>query len=281
MTTAADTYTMLPYQRMGEIDYDSLEFNADLHVEKPEAMEQEQPQDQIIGYLYSFFTEFGQRPDVFLSRDTNICYDPNNLNVRVSPDAYLAFGVDARAIRPRRLYLPWEVGKPPDWALEVASLTTRREDIRNKPSIYAHIGIPEYWMFDPTGGRYYGEPVIGMLLSGGVYQRVELTTEPDGILKGYSPVLQLSLAWDEGWPRFYNPSTGSYLPDWRESLEAWERDREAWEREREIWEQDREAWAQDREALRRAEAERDAALAELRRLRGQNGGQQSSNGQRP
>ena len=116
MTTAADAYTMLPYRRMGEIDYASLEFDADELVEKPDAMEQEQPQDQIIGYLYSFFTEFSRRPDVFLSRDTNICYDPSDLNVRVSPDAYLAFGVDARAIRPRKLYLPWEVGKPPDWA---------------------------------------------------------------------------------------------------------------------------------------------------------------------
>ncbi len=267
MTTAADAYTMLPYQRMGEIDYGSLEFDADETAEKPDAMEQQLPQDQIIGYLYSFFTEFNRRPDVFLSRDTYVCYNPDNLNVRVSPDAYLAFGVDARAIRPRKLYLPWEVGKPPDWVLEVASESTRREDIRHKPGIYAGIGVPEYWMFDPTGGDYYGEPLTGMLLSGGIYRPVELTTEPDGLLKGYSPVLQLSLAWDEGWPRFYNPATGSYLLDWRESLEAWERDREAWER--------------DREALRRAEAERDAALAELRRLRGQTGGQQSSNGQRP
>ena len=274
MTTAADAYTMLPYRRMGEIDYGSLDFDPDELVEKPDAMEQEQPQDQIIGYLYSFFTEFSRRPDVFLSRDTNICYDPRDLNVRVSPDAYLAFGVDARAIRPRKLYLPWEVGKPPDWALEVASESTYRIDIRNKPSIYARIGVPEYWMFDPTGGNYYGEPVIGMLLSNGVYRRVELTTEPDGILKGYSPVLQLSLAWDEGWPRFYNPATGTYLLNWRESLEAWERDREALEEKRE-------ALADERAVRRRAEAERDAALAELRRLRGQNGGQQSTNGQRP
>ena len=48
---------------------------------------------------------------MFLDNETYICYDPRNLNVRVAPDIYLAFGVDARAIRPRRLYLPWEGGQ--------------------------------------------------------------------------------------------------------------------------------------------------------------------------
>ena len=68
---------------------------------------------------------------------------------------------------------------------------------------------------------------------------MELTTAPDGVLKGYSPVLGLSLAWDEGWPRFYDPSTGMYLENWREAA----------------------ARAAD------AEAQRDAAEAEVRRLR--------------
>ena len=81
------------------------------------------------------------------TNETYICYDPRNLNVRVAPDIYLAFGVDARAIRPRRLYLPWEVGKPPDWALEVASASTGRDDVNRKPAIYAAIGILEYWCF--------------------------------------------------------------------------------------------------------------------------------------
>ena len=44
----------------------------------------------------------------------------------VSPrDVYLAFGVNTHAIRERRLYLPWEAGKPPDWVLEVASVSHR------------------------------------------------------------------------------------------------------------------------------------------------------------
>ena len=45
--------------------------------------------------LRAHFTDFGGRPDVFLDRDTNICYDRGNLNVRIVPDLYLAFGVDA------------------------------------------------------------------------------------------------------------------------------------------------------------------------------------------
>ena len=73
----------------------------------------------------------------------------------------------------------------------------------------------------------------------GVYQPIELTIEPDGILKGYSEELELSLCWDEGWPRFYDPATGTYLENWR---------------------QDREGRVADRERIRQLEAE-------LRRLR--------------
>ena len=144
---------------------------------------------------------------------------PGNLNVRVAPDVYVAFGVDAEAIRPRQLYLPWEVGKAPDWVLEVASESTRRVDLVRKPSIYAQIGVPEFWRFDPQGGRYYGFALDGLRLSDGEYRPIELTTEPDGILKGYSEVLELSLAWDDGWPRFFDPAAGAYLQNWRQDRE--------------------------------------------------------------
>ena len=220
MTTAKSGFKMLPYRRQGEIDYASLEFNPDRRDGPPDHMDQLNEIDEIMGLFRARFTDFGVRPDVFLNRETFICYDPNNLNVRVSPDIYLAFGVDARAITPRRLYLPWEVGKPPDFALEVASESTGAEDVNRKPAIYAAIGIPEYWRFDPSGGAYHGAPLSGGLLVDGAYRAVELTTEPDGILKGYSPALEISLAWDEGWPRIYDPATETYLEGWREVWHA-------------------------------------------------------------
>ena len=239
MTTNTAKYKMLPYQRQGEIDYAALDFDADEKEVPPDHMEQSQEIHEVIGLLMAWFTDFWRRPDVFLDTDTNVCYDRRNLNVRVAPDVYLAFGVDAEAIRPRKLYLPWEVGKPPDWALEIASESTRRNDIENKPGIYARIGVPEYWMFDPTGGTYYSQPLTGLSLVDGAYRPIELTREPDGVLKGYSEVLGLSFCWDDGWPRFYDPSTGRYLENWREAQAA-------------------------RQA---AESERDAALSENRRLR--------------
>ena len=41
----------------------------------------------------------------------------------------------------------------------------------------------------PPVGRYYGEPLVGEeLVEGAITGVLELTTDPDGVLKGYSPI---------------------------------------------------------------------------------------------
>ena len=260
------SYKMLPY-RKGDVDYGSLKFSPDLLDVPPDHMEQSREIREVLNLLSARFTDFDRSPDVFLDADTNICYNPRDLNVRVAPDVYLVFGVDAEAIHPRKIYLPWEAGKVPDWVLEVASESTGQQDVNRKPNIYAQIGIPEYWMFDPTGGRYHRQringggfhpqPLYGGRLVDGRYQPIELTTEPDGILKGYSEILELSLAWDEGWPRFYDPATGAYLANWRQEREMLRAEREAMQAALESRELER---AVDQERIRQLEAD-------LRRLR--------------
>ena len=64
---------------------------------------------------------------------------------------------------------------------------------------------PGYWRFDPTGGDYYG---AGDRLVNGAYQSIDLTTEPDGVLKGYSPLLRLSLCRQDEMLKFYNHEAG-------------------------------------------------------------------------
>ena len=212
MTTRTVGVTMLPYQRQGDIDYSKLEFDPDLGERPPDHMEQSRQIWELVDLLQALFGDFYRRRDVFIDNGNFICYDPSNLNVRVAPDVYVSLGVDADAIRARRLYLPWEVGKPPDWAMEIASESTGDVDTGRKRRIYAEIGISEYWRFDPTGGDYHGQPLVGERLVDDIYQPIELTTEPDGVLKGYSEALGISLCWDDGRPRFYDPAAGEYIP---------------------------------------------------------------------
>ena len=223
MTTNTSTETgRLTYQWITDIDYAGLEYNPDEPGPLPDAMEQDPILRDFMHVLADHCTDSDRSLGNFLSSNTILCYDRNDLNARVQPDCYLAFGVDVRAIRRRRMYLPWEAGKPPDFALEVGSGSTSENDVTRKRRIYAQIGIPEYWLFDPTGSDLYGQPLSGELLMDGVYRPVELTTKPDGVLKGYSPVLELYLCWDEGLLLFYDPVSETYLRNLRQERTAHE-----------------------------------------------------------
>ena len=211
----------IPYRKTTEIDYDSLDFDPREPVEKPDAMHQRNEQLETLNQIRVYFADFGESPDVFVDFDTNICWDPTNLRRHVSPDVYIAFNVDAKAIRERQIYLPWEVGKPPDFAMEIASPSTAENDVNCKPRVYQEeIKAQEYWMHDPSGGRYYKFPLKGLKLVDGKYQEIELTTEPDGVLKGYSEVLRLSVAWLDGFPRLYDHANGAYLERVKEIVES-------------------------------------------------------------
>ena len=214
--TPTRTYPFIPYRKTSEIDYDSLDFDPHESVKKPSGMGQRDEQIDAFMLLYAYFGSSGARADVFASYDTNICYDPDDFTRHVSPDIYIALGVDAKAIRNRLIYLPWEAGKPPDLVMEIATADTASVDVDIKPDVYAEVAAPEYWMFDATGGRYYGFPLKGLKLVDGKYQDIELTTEPDGVLKGVSDVLGVSVAWDDGVLRLYDHARDEYFESHQE-----------------------------------------------------------------
>ena len=130
---------------------------------------------------------------VFLGSNIPLRTNPLNLREHEAPDYYLAWGVDVAAIRGETAYNLWEVGKPPEWALEVASPSTYQRDLNDKPDRYAEIGIGEYWMFDPTGGELYGRALIGFELVDGVYEPIETVRNEHGLLSGYSRELGVRL----------------------------------------------------------------------------------------
>ena len=153
----------------------------------------------------------GDRADVFVDTNSIVYYDPTNRNRRVQPDVYIAFNVDADTIRRRNGYLIWEVGKPPDFVLEVASESTADNDTGWKRDLYARLGVPEYWRFDRTGRELYGAGLAGEYLENGVYRPATINTDADGVEWGYSRLLHLNLRHHEGSLELQDPNTGEVL----------------------------------------------------------------------
>ncbi len=212
--------TKLPYAPPGEVGIPNLDpFFAPGAPALPDAVPPDDlmQQNPDIHYVLQILDDVavGDRPDVFMDTNSIIYYDPTNHNRRVQPDVYIAFGVDAEAIRQRNGYVPWEVGKPPDFVLEVASETTAGNDTGFKRELYARIGVLEYWRFDRTGGALYGAGLAGDYLENGVFRPATINTDADGVEWGYSRLLHLNLRWRAGSLELQDPDTGEVLTDRR------------------------------------------------------------------
>ena len=143
------------------------------------------------------------------------------------PDMLVSFDVSAASIFPTNGYVIEEAGKPPDFVLEVASEHTARRDYIVKRPLYAGLGVHEYWRFDHTGGEYYDAALAGdRLTAEGVCRPIELTTEADGVIWGYSEALSLSVCWVERELRFWDRLRRRYLPGPSEMVDPLELDRE-------------------------------------------------------
>ena len=174
---------------------------------------------------------------------------------------------------PDRIISDWgysieELGKPPDFVLEVASENTGQRDIRENRNDYAAFGIPEYWRFDPSGGLYHGVPLAGDRLVSGVYQPITIVHLEQERHHGYSEALGLGICWEEEQLRWYDPIAERYLRTFDEEAE----ERMAAEGEREAERQGRFASQIERDAERQARLATEERVreleAEIRRLQG-------------
>lgn len=155
-------------------------------------------------------------PGAWVNGNTFIYYVEGNPRRSVSPDCYVVFNLSEAArhslsIEANNTYLLWEVGKAPDFILEIGSESTARTDLGRKRDLYAELGVCEYWRYDSTGGDFYGEPLVGERLVDGEYRRFELRDEDDGRVWGHSEALNLDLWWTDGELRFWDPVAGHWL----------------------------------------------------------------------
>jgi Uma2 family endonuclease len=236
---------------------------------------------------------FQHREDVYVSGNLFVYYQEGNSDAQVAPDVFVVFGVPATD---RRTYKIWEEGKAPDVVIEITSKATRKQDRSDKYWLYQHMGVGEYFQYDPTGD-YLQPPLQGYRLDAqGHYQRLAAQQHGGGILSLASQRLGLELHLEERRMRLYDATQQRYLYTYAEATtqlaiaetqvrvaearaqwEAEER-RKAEARARREAEERRKAEARastaeararhEAEERRKAEDELAALKAELERLRG-------------
>ena len=209
---------------------------------------------------------FADRSDVLICGEGYLCRTRGDLSParRVYPvfvpDCVFVDGLeDPQRIVVTNGYVIEEVGKPPDLAFEAASKSTGTRDITVKREGYALLGVGEYWRFDPSGGEYLGVALAGDRLVDGKYEPIEIHRQPDGLLWGYSAVLDLHVCSDHKQLRFRDPVTMEFLLD---NVEA---QAQADEARAELLES-RSALDLERERRLSAEAEATRLREQLRRL---------------
>ena len=127
------------------------------------------------------------------------------------PDLIVSFNCDPELAIRQDGYAIDVQGKPPDFALEVASKTTGIIDETEKRIDYAAYGILEYWRYDQTGGDYHKEALAGDRLVEGEYKPIDIDWLDANRCRGYSEVLDLYVCWEYCNLRWYDHHAGEYL----------------------------------------------------------------------
>ena len=168
---------------------------------------------------------FGKIPGSYVNGNTFLYYVEGDPGRSVSPDCYVVLDITPEAIHSlsaagNNTYLLWEVGKPPEFVIEIASESTKSNDLIGKRALYASLGISEYWRYDPTGGDHYGDPLVGERLVNGEYERIHMREDDDGRIWASSIALNLDIYWDDGELRYWDPVAEKWLLNYEEEHAA-------------------------------------------------------------
>jgi Uma2 family endonuclease len=198
-----------------------------------------------------------RRADWYVASNIIFYWDQNNPRNRRDPDVLVARGVGDHS---RRSFRVWEEGTFPCVLFEIASRATWREDVGPKRTLYARLGIPEYFLFDPEH-RFIGPTFQGFRLRKGIYVPMRRASE-DGSLT--SKELGLRFSVEGRMLRVYDLATGQTVPTRRERAEG------AQKRVEEVARRARQEKRRADQATKRADEEKrraDELAAEVERLR--------------
>jgi Uma2 family endonuclease len=161
-----------------------------------------------IAMLTDFFRDI---IDIYIAGNLLFYYEEGDPSSSIAPDVFVVKGVPKVD---RRIYKLWVEKHAPAVVFEFTSRSTRLEDTGNKKTLYAMLGVQEYFVCDPLE-EYLSSPLQGFDLKRGDY--VRMSPEPDGAL--ISRELGLRLKLEDRRLRLIDIKTGEPLLTPAEAME--------------------------------------------------------------
>ena len=141
--------------------------------------------------------------------DLPLHYERGDTNKTLVPDLFVALRAPPQ--ENRLSYKLWE-NPLQDLVIDMLLKSTLKKDVRWKRDTYEHLGVSEYWLFDPAGHQL-ATPLVGYRLRADAYQPIAAGFA--GLYR--SEVLGLELHVRDGRLRFRDPTTGEDLRTFNES----------------------------------------------------------------
>lgn len=168
---------------------------------------------------------FDGRDDVVVGGDNFVYYMDGDNRANLAPDCFVAIGVNKAEVLEDWSYFVWRAGKMLDFVMEIASRSTAKNDLGDKYRKYESLGVGEYWMMDPSGGEFYGKPLMGFVNVDGAFVPIPMDESANGDVAGYCEILDLTFRWiaERNEFRIVDPHTGKDFATYAEYLDRAER----------------------------------------------------------
>lgn len=153
--------------------------------------------------IIELLKEFFRGEQVYVSGNLLLYFEQGKPRKFVVPDAFIVKGLPPHS---RRVYKLWVERKSPDLVIETTSRKTRRKDTKEKPELYARLGVKEYFLFDPHQ-EYLDPPLQGHRLEGASFAAI--APDQDGSIT--SQELGLRLCVDGEHLQFFRLDNGERL----------------------------------------------------------------------
>lgn len=184
------------------MDYHEVDYYYDSHATAEDLMGNTSSHSELAQYL-TLVLRWMYRGQVCAIYDNLNHYQTlDKMEYPVAPDVAVIKG---EVQRRRRSWTVGETGLAPQVVFEIASKETWRNDLQKKPQKYYHMGVEEYYLYDPESPQYLkykGHRLVGWRRNRDKKMMEEMQLDEQGRL--WSEQLQSWLVSDDDYLRLYD-----------------------------------------------------------------------------